>query len=112
MLTDLGHKSHRLSVSVEESTLAVCQCFCLGSEEDRGKAVLHLPDIQFLVVGYCHGHTAFGLEKQTALIVLLREVLGIEIVDVRLQAVKEFALHWFCSFRWFCGVGSQGAIQS
>ena len=45
------------------------------------------------MTGNHHGCTTLSLEEQAALIVLLGEVLGAEIVDARLQAVKESVFH-------------------
>nr|DAQ25713.1 MAG TPA: hypothetical protein [Caudoviricetes sp.] len=93
VILDVCHGLHRLSVCIEEPTFAVGQCFCLCSEEHGGETILHLPDIQALVTGHHYGCATLGLEEQAALIVLLGEVLSAEIVDARLQAVKESVFH-------------------
>ena len=111
VVADLGHGLHRLSVSVQKSAPAICQCLCLRTEEYGGKAVLHFPEIHRLVTGYRHGHTTLILEDDVAVIVALVEILGTEVVDTRLHAAEEFVSH-FLLLSLLLGVWSQGAMQS
>jgi len=98
VVTDFGHGLHRLSVSVQKTTSAICQCLCLRTEEYGGKAVLHFPEIHRLVTGHRHGHTTLVLEDDMAVIVTLGEILGTEIFDTRLNAVEEFVSHFSAPF--------------
>ena len=98
VIQDLGHGLHRLSVPVIEPTFAVGQRLFLRSEEHSGEAALHLPDALLFVLGYRHGHTAFVLEDDMAVIVALREVPGTEILDTQLDAVEESVFHGFAPF--------------
>ena len=105
VILDIRHGSHRLSVCVKESTLAVCQCLCLCSEEYGGETILHLPEIHLLVTGHRHGHTTRVLEDDVAVIVTLGKILGTEIFDTRLNAVEEFVSYFSAPFVGFGCMG-------
>ena len=93
VIQDLGHGSHRLSVCIVEPAFAVGQRVCSGSEKYGGKAVLHLPDVQFPVAGYRHGSSPPGLEKKVTHIPFPGKIPGSEVSDVRLRAVEKTVLH-------------------
>nr|DAZ27690.1 MAG TPA: hypothetical protein [Caudoviricetes sp.] len=84
VILDVRHGLHHLSVCIEESALAVCQCLCLCSEEHRGKAILHFPDVHYLVTGNHNGSAVIGLEKLSAFIRTTGEFFGSELFDARL----------------------------
>ena len=93
VIQDLGHGLHRLSVCIVEPALAVGQRVCSGSEEHGGKAVLHLPDVQFPVAGYRHGSPPPGLEEKVAHIPFSGKISGSQGSDVRLHAIEKSVLH-------------------
>ncbi len=93
VIQDLGHGSHRLSVRIVEPAFAVGQRVCSGSEEYGGKAVLHLPEIQFPVAGYRHGRSPPCLEEKVAHISFPGKIPGPQVSDVRFRAVEKSVLH-------------------
>src|SRR5699024_1485777 len=84
VILDVCHGLHHLSVCIEESALAVGKRLCLCSEEHRGKAILHFPDVHYLVTGNHNGSAAIGLEKLCAFIRTTGEFFGFELLDARL----------------------------
>lgn len=105
VIADVQHGLHRLSVSVQKTSPAICQRFCLRTEEYGGKAVLHLPEIHLLLTGHRHGHTTLVLEDDVAVIVTLVEILWTEIFDTRLNAVEEFVSLFSAPFVGFGCMG-------
>lgn len=93
VIQDFGHGLHRLSVRIVEPALAVGQRVCSGSEENGGKAVLNLPDVQFPVAGQRHGSSPPCLEEKVAHIPFPGKILGPEVSDVRFGAVEKSVLH-------------------
>ena len=93
VILDFRHGLHRLSICIQESALAVGQCFCLCAEEYGRASILHLPDVQTLVTGYHNRCAMLVLQYQTALIVLLGKVLGTVAVDARLHPVENSVFH-------------------
>ena len=112
VIQDFGHGSHRLSVRIVEPAFAVGQRVCSGSEEYGGKAVLHLPDVQFPVAGYRHGRSPPCLEEEVAHIPFPGKIPGSEVSDVRFRAVEKSVLHKILLLSLVLGCWSQGVIQS
>ncbi|MGN9016322.1 hypothetical protein ACTNBF_10975 [Bariatricus sp. HCP28S3_A4] len=87
------HGSHRLSVQLEESTLAVSKCFIIGGEEYRGEAEAHSPDASVLLQGDSHRLSLAVLQEQFTLVSLVGETGSVLLTEFRLAAVKEFESH-------------------